>query len=336
MAGRMRLVPLDDIGAEEWDRAVAGRETAHLFHGSDWLSFLENIQPCRVLRCRIEGEGKTIGYFAGCLTQKGPFRILGSPLPGTTTEYLGPAADVGFDYAGFLEALEHFCRERRVHHLELCNSGLPHQAMADRGFRWDEDVTYIVDLAQPEEALWASLKKKSCRYSINRARREGLAAEPDRSPGFVEAYYKQLGEVFGRQGLAPTYAKDRVEQLFQNLGPDKLLPLAVKKGGETLATGIFVHDGRRMFFWGGASWSKYHHLCPNELLHWQAMLKAKAMGIRYYEMGGGGSFKPKFGGTETKVYRYYKSYSTAARWARAGYRLAVRARQWRLGAGREQ
>jgi hypothetical protein len=60
------------------------------------------------------------------------------------------------------------------------------------------------------------------------------------------------------------------------------------------------------------------------------------MGIRYYEMGGGGSFKPKFGGTETKVYRYYKSYSKVARWDRAGYRLAVRARQWRLGAGREQ
>jgi hypothetical protein len=62
-----------------------------------------------------------------------------------------------------------------------------------------------------------------------------------------------------------------------------------------------------MYFWGGASWRAYQGWRPNEALQWEAMKIGKRKGLRTYDMGGGGEYKRKYGGSEIEVPWFRKS-----------------------------
>jgi lipid II:glycine glycyltransferase (peptidoglycan interpeptide bridge formation enzyme) len=138
---------------------------------------------------------------------------------------------------------------------------------------------------------------------------------------FIEEYYRQLKDVFKKQGLVPTYSIDRLVGLYQNLTKDSIISLRAKYNGRTIATGIFPHDEKRIYFFGGASWSSDNFLCPNDLIHWEVMRLASKASIKEYDTCGGGSFKHKFGHPFTPHYRYFKSYSHLAKIGRDVYRF---------------
>src|SRR5919197_146454 len=77
--------------------------------------------------------------------------------------------------------------------------------------------------------------------------------------------------------------------------------------GRCIATGIFPAMNEMMYFWGGASWRDAQPLRPNELVQWYAVNYWKKRGIRRYDMGGGGEYKKKYGGTEIAVPWFRKS-----------------------------
>jgi hypothetical protein len=323
----MELELIQHIDAETWDRAIAPYDSKFLFHQSAWLNFLKETQGGEILRFRIRDNGREEGYFAGLLVRKGPLTIFGSPLRGWTTDYMGPIVNRGFDYEKFLPALEGLCRTLKIDHLELCNPLLDDACMQRAGFTLAEGITYVVPLHPSEEEMWKQLEKKSCQYSIRKAKKDGLVIEEHYGGGFVDEYYRQLGEVFAKQGLVPTYPVERVRSLLKHLAPKNIVALQVKYGDKAVASGIFPYDDRQVYFFGGASWQAFHKFCPNELLHWTIMTRSAGLGISRYDMCGSGSFKPKFGGQKVAVKRYSKSYSLLARVGREAYRSFFYARQ---------
>lgn len=323
----MKLEYIENTQPDSWDKAISDFDSKFLFHHSAWLSFLEETQHGKVIRFRIVEHGKVKGYFVGLLIKKGPIKILGSPLSGWTTEYMGPIVNKGFDWDKFLIALDDICRQWRIHHVELCNPFLDPDMMRKKGYAVSEGITYIVSLSSNEDQMWKNLKKKSCQYAIRKAKKEGLIVQENSTPFFIDEYYRELKEVFAKQRLIPTYPIERVRSLFKNLQPNSLFALQVKNGDEIIATGVFPHDDRCIYFFGGASWIRFHYLCPNELLHWTAMTLSAKLGIQQYNMCGGGSFKPKFGGEQVPVYRFYKSYSIAARLGREIFKSVFYAKQ---------
>jgi len=62
-----------------------------------------------------------------------------------------------------------------------------------------------------------------------------------------------------------------------------------------------------MYFWGGASRRQDQLLRPNEAIQWHAMKIGKQMGLHTYDMGGGGEYKRKYGGSEIEVPWFRKS-----------------------------
>ena len=82
-----------------------------------------------------------------------------------------------------------------------------------------------------------------------------------------------------------------------------------------------------IYFWGGASWGRFHPLNPNDLLQWNVMLFALEKGIQTYNMGGGGHFKKKFGGRHIVVERWYKVLSPSARLGRWVFKHYFRTKQ---------
>lgn len=338
----MRLEPVDGMTAESWNEAIAPFDTAMFYHHAAWLGFLEEAGRGKLVRYRIVDAGQTAGYFAAFLVRKGPFRILGSPLSASMSEYMGPIVNTGFDVERFLVAIDALCREHRVHHLETGSPLFTPRQMAAHRYETSQWMTFRIPLQRDEEAMWNHLKSKG-RNRIRKGIANGLVAEDSNDPAFVDEHYAQVTEIFRCQGLAPPFVIDDFRRLVANLRPfDLVFTIAVKRQdtGEVVASGIFPHDGRRVYSLSTASWLKSRGLYPNELLHWSVMKLAGQRGLTQYSIGdnyrtpdSGGKFKDKFNGDYEPVHRFMRNYSVLAKYSRQLYATLNRVRQ-RVTAGR--
>jgi len=317
----MELRPLKNVNSIEWDKIISQFDSKGLFHQSAWLDFIKRTQRGEQVLLKIEESNKIIGYFPCFILRKGPFKILGSPCIGWTTNFMGPVVNKDFNQIDFLDALDKYCKSQKIDHLEFSNPIFDPKIVRHQGFQCREGITYAVELSPKEEFMWKNLKKKSCRWAIHKAQKNNLIVEDTNDPRIINEYYSQLIEVFARQKLIPTYQYKRPEILFNSLKKHNLLfSLRIKYKSQTIATGLFPYDNRCVYFWGGASWSKFRHFCPNDLLHWELMKMAGEIGILRYDMGNGSSFKSKFGGKLTPIYHWYKSYNPLAKIARSLYK----------------
>jgi hypothetical protein len=295
------------------------------YHHVAWLGFLEETGRGSAVRFEILEDGISLGYFVGMELRKGPFRVLGSPLSSSMTEYMGPIVNNCIAVQPFLEALDGLCRQRGIHHLEIGSPLLAPEEVCELGYEAEKWMTFRIALDPDEESLWASLSSKG-RNRIRRARKNGLVAVDSGDPAFVDRHFRQVREVFNRQKLSPPFSVEDFRALVRWLKPQELVfTLEVRREatGEVLASGIFPHDRRRVYSLSTASWIHARSEYPNEILHWSVMRLAAKRGISQYNLGdnyrtpeSGGQFKNKFGGSYEPVYRFTRSYSAFAKYAR--------------------
>jgi hypothetical protein len=335
----MEIELIEESQHKVWDKAIAPFESRVLYHQSAWLAFLEESRSAKLLRFRIIEGGDTLGYFPGLLIKKGPFHILGSPLTGWQTDYIGPIINRGLCLEDFLRSLDDLCRQWRIHHVQIGNPVLNPAIMRKMGFNMLEWRIFSIPIYSDHDHMWKNLNSK-CRNRIRKGISNGLVVQDCDDPEFADEYYAQLIEVFARQGLSPQYSLETVQSLYRNLKRhNALFSLQVKYGEEVIATGLFPHDDHHVHSFGITCRTQYRNLCPNELLYWNVMRLAGELGIHAFNIGGiyrrpesGGSFKKKFNGREVSVQRFYKSYTTCAKLGHRAFNLLSNARQWVAGA----
>jgi len=323
----MKLEPLTGIQDIEWDRTIAGWQGKLIFHHSAWLKFMKANRPdLRLMRFRLINDNKIKGYFVGFLNKKGPFLIIGSPLYGCFTDFMGPISDNSLEVETFLKALESWCRKERVHFLQLGHPILSEKEMCRKGYVVNRMSVYNVPLSSSENTMWQHITGK-CRNRIRKGYKNGLRVELCNDMSIVEDYYAQHTDVFAHQGLPPKYPIKTVNSLVHNLMPaGMLLAIRIRYKGQSIATGLFPHDNRYLYSFGIAAWTKYRHLCPNELLYWSAMQWGGNQGLQSFYIGGkyrqpttGGVFKKNFNGEVVPVLRYVKAMSPLLRMAYRSY-----------------
>jgi predicted N-acyltransferase len=318
---RYRLEPLTKEQQRRWDALIGGYETAHLFHRRAWLDYLAESQGVQIHYWAIQEAGRTVGYFCAGMFNKGPFRILGSPLKSWGTNFMGPVVNADFDAEAFLLALDELAAREGLATLEIENPILDADLMSSRGYEVKTDKTNIIELTpEDEDKTWKRIDKKD-HSTVRKARRLGLTVVESGNSGITDEYYDQFMEVMTRKGLFPPYDRDRPRLLFEHLYPkDMLLALQIlSPEGQPIATGLFPHDDRTIYYWGGASHASGRQYSPNDLMHWSVMEWALKRGLTAYNMCGPGKFKQKFGGQLITIHRWQKYYSPMARWGRAAY-----------------
>ena len=307
----MEFLSIESISPQAWDESIATCGNPLIYHHASWLRFLEETRPGKMVRFRIEDSGETAGYFAGMLTKKGPLTLLGSPLTGWVTDYLGPVVRNGADIDEIVGALEKTCRRLRVDFLQVGSPVLPPELMRRRGYGVSEMKVFRIPLEADRDRMWRRLDGK-CRNRIRKAERKGLEVRPCELDSFVDDYHAQHVDVFARQGLPPKYPIGVVRSLHRNLkARGQILCLRVVHDGRTVATGLFPHDAEHLYSFGIASRGADLSLCPNEILYWTAMCRGAELGLGSFSIGGnyrkpasGGNFKKKFHGEEVSIYRY--------------------------------
>ncbi len=169
--------------------------------------------------------------------------------------------------------------------------------------------TLHIDLSLSETAMLAQMKPKG-RYNIGVARRHGVSVVADQSPQGLEDFLELYGETCNRHGLRG-HRDEYFYDLMATLADGRGSIFFAEYQGMRLATALVVYFGDRATYFYGGSRDVHRRVMAPYLLHFEAMLKAKARGHRWYDFYGiappntpndrwanFSAFKRKFGGVE--------------------------------------
>jgi CelD/BcsL family acetyltransferase involved in cellulose biosynthesis len=323
-----------EISLEEWDRQTQALPGRTVFHGAPWLRAVRDAYRVRLRLFTAERDGQLEAALPVMLARRGPFLVSGSPLPGTSTPYLGPlfaeSCDVG-------AALQSFLGDRRIGRYDYAMwRALDQQRAVFLGAHGFKAVrafeTYLLDLDRSERALWDGLKR-SCRNRIRKARSSGLVISRENRPDFIEEIWPLALEVFGRSGIQPSFSLAFLRQMWANLGEAKqLMAWSARLDGRAVAYLLLPFDHHTLYYWAGGATSACEPLGPNNLLHWEAILGARERGFAAYDFistrGGPGRFKATFGPRAAFVCTHWEhGRNPLARWGRHVYEALARARR---------
>lgn len=186
--------------------------------------------------------------------------------------------------------------------------------------RWTPEKTLVLDLSKPEDQLLAEMKEKG-RYSIGLAKRHGITIQHFHTLEEVgakfafDAFYKLL-EKTAKRDQFHGHAKSFYKTFLDTLGPKKMASLFVAQHeGKIIGGIIVVFYGDTATYYYGASDYEHRNLMAPYLLQWEAILKAKKQGLRWYDLfglewGRVSEFKEKFGG---KIVEFPKAFDIVYR-----------------------
>jgi hypothetical protein len=314
----LRLEPLSTGEIARWDSLVSEFPQRRVFHRQAWFDCLAEVQQAEWKYWAVTDGGRTVGYFSGGIIQRGPFRILGSPLRSWHTNYLGPLLEEGVDGRAFVRALDNLAREERLSVIEIEYPAMPHAAYEAAGFSCHQTWTHRLTFS-PDLPAMMQLMSHGRRNGIRRALRSGLEVVECVDAGF--RVYDQLSRALNSKGVACPYSAAFPLAVVRHLKPlDLVFSLGVRNlDGEVVAAGIFPFDNGSVSLWDCSSELKGRNLHPNDLLHWGLMCRAAERGITSYDMSSYGRFNRAFGAQLTAIHRWHKCYSGAARYARVVY-----------------
>ena len=302
MTVELCAVAAPDVPWDELDRSP----DRTIGQSRPWLDFLAETQGAVPLLARVVDDGADAGWFTGATVRRYGVPILGSPLRGWTTGPMGFNLAHEVDGRALLAALTRFADHHQCAHVEVMDRWhLPDPPYPSR-YRPDRLPGYRLDLRLDLDALLGAMSTMA-RRNIRTADSRGLIVEevePADDPEFALRYYEMVTSTFERQGLVPPYDVDRVRSLIRHLHPTGRLLLlrALAPDGTVVAQGLFPGlPGSGAGFWMGASRAEHHHLRPNEALMWRAITTWRSQGASWFEFGGGGAHKAKYGGTPEEI-----------------------------------
>ena len=290
-----------DVSSVPWQELDKYQDRS-VFQTLPWLNFVAESQGATPLIVRIDKSGVTLGYFTGLVVNKMGLKILGSPFNGWTTTYMGFNLLNDDSLSEILECFSKYvfnelgCRLVQISERRFTETDFDMASYEVINYRNLE-----IDLTKSEDELLGKMASAK-RRGIKKANKSGITIVEASDDQFADDYYSQLEEVFAKRSLKPTYNKERVISLINNLHPSGQLLLlrAMSPDGECIATGIFPAFNDTMLFWGGASWRKHQHYHPNEYMFWYAMRYWKNKGIKTFNLGGWADYKQQYGGEQIK------------------------------------
>lgn len=313
-----------NIFPADWNEIVASYPSGTTFHTREWLELLQATQGATPVIEPFEIDGHK-GWHVAALIRKGPFKILGSPIPGWTTVRMGPLFDPQqVNQKQLADSIKQFAKRNRASMIELAHELLDADAMSAAGFDRQPDGTFVVDLPDDPEALW-DVFKSTARNRVRKGRKNGLTVETGVDDKLVDDVWEKVEAIFQHQNLVVPYDRERVQQVYDRLAPiDRVAGIRVfAPDGHVAACGIFPFDHDTIYFWAGASSAEDRALVPNELMHFEIMSHAISLGLKRYDMCGGGDYKKKFGAHHVDNPHWVHYGNPAARAGRAAMARTV-------------
>ncbi len=324
--------PLEHDIIENWDKTLMQCPDWSVYQTEAWLDFIQQTQSVSLQKLGIYDGDEIKGIWAGADIRKGPFRLFGSPMKGWTTAYMGPASN-GLDSLELLDVWQKFLKKNGYHHAQMCHPAFTDQTAKQAGLQVERGECYESIIPQTEEEILAMFKK-SCREAIRKSVRHGVEVEMTDDPAFVDHFYYHLEDVFGKQGLLPTFPKSRIQVLWRTMKPTgRLITIWAKHEGKVVGTEISIIGNKILHAYGWASLRSAQKHSPNEAVQLLALKIAAQKGCVRHEVCGAGSYKKKYGAHPEPVYNLLFYSNGLMPIARQLYAKIFNLRQKRKGVG---
>lgn len=298
------------IGLDEYFVMLEKYSPHWLYHSKPWIHALMDGFGVNIYALATnEPDHGVVALTPVIKMRKGIFDIVGSPMRGMYTEFMGPLFSDDID--------DHMKQEIIVsQHIFLKSCG---GSYISWGIKCDENTRYLAGLEkygyvrQPRKSLvvnlqggadhvWKSFAGRA-RNMVRKAEKNGVvvrAIKPEKSD--VERYYRMLAETFNRQGLRPPHPISFFYAICRYLMPKAMIQFyTAEKQGRLISGAIFLVYQDRMMYLSGTSNEEGLKSAASSLIQWEAMKDAMQSGIEEYDLGGVGKeridkFKESFGG----------------------------------------
>lgn len=299
MTVRLERVALPDVPWPDLDR----RPDRTPYQTLGWLDVLSERQGAEPVVARVHLDDEPVGWFTGAIVRRAGLRILGAPLRGWATGPMGFNLDVPIPFEAAGAALRH---------LAFAPLGCAHVEVASRqglglGLRDYRDAGlpgFRLDLRKTEDDLWRGMRQMA-RRNVRRATRAGVTVEAAHlaEPGLADEIHAHLVATFALKGARPRATPADLAAILFHVPDRHLLVLRARSAtGRSASVGIFPgvpEGGAGMWLAAGDPTERADR--PNDALMWEAMAAWRRRGATWFEFGGGGDYKAKFGGTPEQV-----------------------------------
>jgi hypothetical protein len=286
------------LNNNDWNSLITEFPVTMPFHTLDWLNIISEIWPKTDIHFLSIEEGKeTIGLLPIMLKKKFGLKLLGSPLRGYFTPYLGPILKdpTLFDYSALIKSLiEDFYPD----FLEIFIPPGLHINLEDA----KKMKTVLIDLKKGEDLLWKGIKKGT-RSHIRQAKKLGVEVlNPTELDSWLPIYYAMVTDTYNKQGLANPAPMSFYEQLWKVFYPKGMLKVFLARYQGKIVAGSFYLIWQGVIYGlDGASFREYRKVRPNNLIKWETIAWATKSGLAIYDMVGANvpnivEFKKGFGG----------------------------------------
>lgn len=289
-----RIEPSEDV----W-RVIEGTYDGTVYKTKAWFDYLA-FQHGEPFIVEIHQGHEMKGYFVGELLKRGVW-MLGSPLEGVGTGHQGLSmlkeSSSEERIAIYKELAKWVFRNRYAMWIQIEDWQLLMEDVEGNGLVVEGHDASWIDLSVDEGLMFSRMDKKSCRYKINKALKEGVVVRETEDPDrFLDVHYDQCMSVMHGKGLEPLRSKEHLREMIKILYPKYLLLLeAVASDGTVVATGMYATSDKSACSFSSASYREYSHLCANELIRWEAFKRCKQRGAAFFNNNGCMPFKLKFG-----------------------------------------
>ncbi len=149
------------------------------------------------------------------------------------------------------------------------------------------ELAWILDISPDEEALTAGMRKTT-RYSIRKAEKDGVTVTMTRNMSAIDTFYRIYKETEQRQHFV-AFSRDYIEKELKAFSIDtesEAQLFFAEYGGSVLATALIIFTPWQAFYHQGASSSGNSKIPASYLLQWRGIQETRRRGCTAYNFWG--------------------------------------------------
>jgi len=274
---------MPQLSPEQWNDFLTHFPDAHILQTETWGRLKGNFGWTAV---RIAAPKNEEGVQTGV-------QILFRQLPlGFSLAYI-PRGPLGPDWHSLWQEIDEICKTRRAiflkiepdqwqQEMELDGCTTPPSGFQISSHEIQPPRTLIVDLRGTPDQILAKMKQKT-RYNIRLAGRKGVVIRESQD---IDTFYQMI-QVTGERDAFEVHSLEYYRQAFDLFYPAGNCTLFIAEYNDQPLAGIMVFsNGRRAWYFYGASTNQNRQLMPTYLLQWKSIQWAKLQGCLEYDLWG--------------------------------------------------
>ncbi len=305
----MRLEIFGTADAKRWDDIVNSSVNGTLYHTWDWLKIVEKHSSSKLFPLVFfdADDDKPFGAIPLFYMRKFGVKMVFSPPPGSSIT-LGPLLNgKGYKqhkfelaYLDFQSNMDKFIDKLGSNYTYILTSPnlLDIRPFSWAGYAVTPCYTYKIDLSQGEELVWDNMSKY-LKKNIKRAKNKGISITESVDIDGLDYVYSALEKRYAKRRLNFPVQKTYLQDLLRQFGRSAIRISLAIHGGKTVGALLYTTHKDIATAWVGGVRNDLNDLEANELLHWEAIVRATRDGYRWFEIMGANTrhlceFKARF------------------------------------------